>query len=124
MANYHSKIKSNNFKVKDADAFKELMESCIAEDVIEFDVSEDNIADFACDGCFFGCAVEDGEDYELFIEKLQGLLDKDAVCVIKEIGWEKLRYLVAEATIITHNTCTVTQLDECVEKVVKEEKEK
>lgn len=124
MANYNAKIKSNNFKVNDAEAFKELIDSCMAEGIIEFDVDENNVADFACDGCFYGYETDDGEeDYDLFVEKLQALLEEDAVCVITEIGWEKLRYLVAEATIITPNNCVVAQLDEYVDKI-KEKQEK
>ena len=86
MANFEEKVTSNFFKVKDPKLFINEIE----EKQIE---------------CYDGLVAVDvyGEDFEYddFIELIQNHIYDDEIVVIKSIGNEKLRYLTADATIVS-----------------------
>lgn len=100
MANYYSMGRTNHFAVKDPDAFAEYITPLVGDgDVIreERDGVEGFILLFP-DGipCYYD--PEDGESVELEWDRiLAPHLADGEVCVMQEIGNEKLRYLTGYA---------------------------
>lgn len=109
MANYCCAIRTNYFRVKDPEAFKNFMGKVYAcEDEIEVweEVDRDNklVFGFGCYSGISGLAVDDDEcetDYDAFIEGLQKHVADDDAVIIFEAGNEKLRYVIGSATIVT-----------------------
>lgn len=110
MANYNCAIRTNYFRVKDADKFKAFMSDVYgSEDEIEVfeETDKDGVTryGFGCYGGISGVCLldEDCEDssYDLFIEGLQQFVADDDAIIILESGHEKLRYLVGSAEVIT-----------------------
>ena len=112
MANYYATIRTNYFTVKDETKFREVVDSCIAED--ELHIFEDTLPDgrklfgFGCYGSIYGIPPGDDEDdddnsLDAFYDALQEVLPEDEAIIITEIGWEKLRYLIGCCTVITKN---------------------
>lgn len=118
MANYCCVVRTNYFRVKDEDKFKELMSRAYA--------SEDQISVWektAVDGtklfgfgCYSGiggvrnaeCDEDDDADetaYDEFIDGLQTCVASGDAIIIMESGNEKLRYITGLATVITENDC-------------------
>ena len=114
MANYCCTVRTNYFRVKDEDKFKELMSRAHAcEDQIS--VWEKLAGDgtklfgFGCYGCIGGlrnaeCDEDDDADDNAYAELITGLQQcvapGDAV-IIMEAGNEKLRYVIGTVEIIT-----------------------
>ena len=48
---------------------------------------------------------DDDNNYDAFIEGLQGFIADDDAIIIQESGAEKLRYLVGSALVITRDHC-------------------
>lgn len=119
MANYYCSVRTNYFHVKDPNAFREFMQTVVAdEDSVhvweETDRNGDLTFGFGCYGTVLGVATdgtdgdeeyEDEYDFEEFIYQLsEHVAPGDAVIMI-EVGNEKLRYLVGTALIVTeHDT--------------------
>lgn len=117
MANYYCSVRTNYFRVKDPNAFREFMQTVVAsEDSVhvweETDRNGDPTFGFGCFGSVLGVATdgtdgdkeyEDEYDFEEFIYQLsEHVAPGDAVIMI-EVGNEKLRYLVGNALIVTEN---------------------
>ena len=110
MANYECTVRTNYFRVKDPDAFREYMDHVSgAEDQIRVWNEEGGRFGFGCYGGIAGIPTEDNGsddydpewDYDAFINGLrEHVADNDAI-IILEVGNEKLRYLCGQATIIT-----------------------
>ncbi|MBD5585767.1 MAG: hypothetical protein HDQ88_11850 [Clostridia bacterium] len=119
MANYICSTKTNDFRVTDLDAFRDLMDRCSSEDELEVwkTTKEDGSikVGFGVYGTFNGLSNngydEDDEEYEeydpdesldRFIAELQPLIHPDDACILIDVGWEKLRYVGGNALVITN----------------------
>jgi len=99
MANYYATVRSNYFKVKDADKFK----SWIDRLGLELFENKDGVFGFgSMDEGLPTCVLrEDGEYDDVdVVEDISEYLAEGEVAIIQEIGSEKLRYLVGYAVAI------------------------
>lgn len=131
MANYYGNTRTNYFRVRDEKAFKEVMESIVAyEDSVEYWEKEidgetyyafgahDSIAGVcecahcnSCKGCeneeldsneeCTQCECEGEYNYEAMTKALQKVVHPEDAIIIVESGYEKLRYITGESTVIT-----------------------
>ncbi len=114
MANYLCSVRTNYFRVKDEEAFREFMGRVYgSEDNIdlweETDDAGRKLFGFGCYGGISGViAAKEDEDedadetsYDEFISRLQKYVADDDAIIIFEVGNEKLKYLVGHALIIT-----------------------
>lgn len=116
MANYVNALRTNYFRVKDENAFKEFMsrveetegEICIFEDIID----GEKLFAFGCYGLIAGInpTLDEFNDedydpdacsYDEFVDGLQKLVADDDAIVIYEAGNEKMRYVNGTVEIIT-----------------------
>lgn len=97
MANFEEKVTSNFFKVKDPKLFINEIEEKQIECFFERKYNDnERFAIVSYDGLI----TEDFE-YDDFIKLIQNHIYDDEIVVIKSIGNEKLRYLTANATIVS-----------------------
>ena len=97
MANFEEKVTSNFFKVKDSKLFINEIEEKEIECFFERKYNDnERFAIVSYDGLI----TEDFE-YDDFIKLIQNHIYDDEIVVIKSIGNEKLRYLTADATIVS-----------------------
>ena len=98
MANYYASARTNYFKVKDLDKFKEEMNKHEVEVVSQ----EDKVAVLSCNGEGAGFPSYDHEtDEDLdFARIVSTHLEEEEVAIFMEVGAEKLRYLVGIAEAI------------------------
>lgn len=106
MANYECVSRTNYFHVKDAELFREFMDTVIADDLHlweEKDNDSSTVFAFGCEKTIYGITDKNGDsNLELFFTELQKhIADNDAV-ILMETGHEKLRYVTGYATVITH----------------------
>lgn len=107
MANYYCTIRTNYFHVKDEEAFRTLIKETHCEDTMHIfedkDKNGNKVFGFGTYGTIFGIPIdgEEEEDYSSFENNLQSLVADDDAIIIFEAGYEKLRYVVGVATIIT-----------------------
>jgi hypothetical protein len=110
MANYTCAIRTNYFRVKDADKFKAFMStvySTKAEIKVFESLDKDGVTryGFGCCGQIRGVfpTNEDGifSEYAAFIEGLQELVAEDDAIIIFETGSDGLLYLTGTADVIT-----------------------
>lgn len=109
MANYECVTRSNYFRVKDPEAFKEFMSRVYGGDAIDLweNKQEDDtlLFGFGVFGDICGYCAADGDDedgdYEAFCAELQKYVAEDDAIIILESGNEKLRYVTGSAVIIT-----------------------
>lgn len=114
MANYNCTVRTNYFRVKNPDTFRDFMAHVQGnESPIELwkntDDSGHPVFGFGCYGSIFGYvedADEEDEDadiaYDAFIDALSCHVAEDDAIIIFEAGNEKLRYVVGSATVITN----------------------
>ena len=112
MANYYGYTRSNYFVVKDEEEFRQIIDSCsVSEDDLSIFEHEQNgqkyfgFGSYGSISGFPGGENEDDCEYDLnaFHHALQQVVADGHAVIITEIGWEKLRYLVGDCTIITPN---------------------
>ena len=97
MANFEEKVTSNFFKVKDSKLFINEIEEKEIECFFERKYNDnERFAIVSYDGLI----TEDFE-YDDFIKLIQNHIYDDEIVVIKSIGNEALRYLTADATIVS-----------------------
>ena len=97
MANFEEKVTSNFFKVKDPKLFINEIEEKQIECFFERKYNDnERFAIVSYDGLI----TEDFE-YDDFIKLIQNHIYADEIVVIKSIGNEALRYLTADATIVS-----------------------
>lgn len=117
MANYYASTRTNYFRVKDPDAFREFMKTVEASDdgvhLWEEEGKDGEVLfGFGCYGSICGvrqknpdddeCEFDDGEcDYEEFVNGLSDHVAKGDAVIVMESGSEKLRYIVGSALIVT-----------------------
>ncbi|WP_281693197.1 hypothetical protein [Agathobaculum desmolans] len=114
MAQYVCSVRTNYFSVKDESAFADFL-AHVKGDTEKVQVFSRENADgsktfgFGCAGGIFGY-VPDGADadelerndaYVDFLHGLQDHIGNGDAAIIFESGWEKLRYVVGNATVVT-----------------------
>lgn len=102
MANFEEKVTSNFFKVKDSKLFINEIEEKQIECFFERKYNDNERFAIVSYGSLI-TEDENGEDFEYddFIKLIQNHIYDDEIVVIKSIGNEKLRYLTADATIVS-----------------------
>ena len=108
MANYYATIRTNYFSVTDEAKFRDIIDTCSAEDELHVFESNDGSGKvgFGCYGSVYGIPVgedDDESDLDALYDALQSVLVEGDAIIITEIGFEKLRFLIACCTIITKN---------------------
>lgn len=107
MANYHASARSNYFEVRDNVAFEAWVETLPG--VITRTDRQGRytllVEDGDCGGWpGFRFDESTGEEQEIDLPgELCEHLAEDSVCVLQEVGCEKLRYLVGEAVAVNHH---------------------
>lgn len=100
MANYESTCRTNYFKVKDIQKFREWFNSLCGEGM---ELCDDHDGEF-CILCDNGWPNFKGDDYDNdidFVDELRKHLQKGQVAVLMEAGHEKHRYCTGRAIAIT-----------------------
>ena len=110
MANYECISRTNYFHVKDAEIFREFMDTVLADDLHlweEKDNDHNTVFAFGCERTLYGIFNKNGDSsLELFLTELQKHIADDDAVILTEVGHEKLKYVTGYATIIT---CTGMQ---------------
>ena len=118
MATYVGRYRTNYFSVTNEDTFSEWLEQYVngADKIVK-----DHKGGFSGYGTFsfHGPFEEEVDEYEA-LRKLQELLADGDACVIKEVGYEKFRYLNSVVTIITQNEYKSLDLDSFLTREVQE----
>ena len=118
MANYYGFTRTNYFAVKDEERFRQVVASCQASEeapeVWEKTAEGQTLLAFGCYGSLSGFPCEDEEDCECdldaFHNTLQQVVADGHAIIITEVGYEKLRYLVGDCTVITSQKIDYTNL--------------
>ena len=118
MANYYGFTRTNYFAVKDEEKFRQLVASCRGSEenpeVWEEAVDGQTLFAFGCSSSLSGLPCGEEEDYECdlgaFHSALQQVVADGHAIIITEIGYEKLRYLVGDCTVITAKEIAYTNL--------------
>jgi hypothetical protein len=109
MANYIGATRTNYFKVKDEAAWQPWIERLQATDYVDdFTKTDDDGMVWHAFGCYgsvdlFGPWSDEGDDSEYPVDDLQRMLPDDDACIVYHSGWEKLRFVVGSALVITSN---------------------
>ena len=102
MANFEEKVTSNFFKVKDSKLFINEIEEKEIECFFERKYNDnERFAIVSYDGLVAVDVYGEDFEYDDFIELIQNHIYDDEIVVIKSIGNEALRYLTADATIVS-----------------------
>ena len=102
MANFEEKVTSNFFKVKDSKLFINEIEEKGIECFFERKYNDnERFAIVSYDGLVAVDVYGEDFEYDDFIELIQNHIYDDEIVVIKSIGNEALRYLTADATIVS-----------------------
>ena len=114
MANYCCVYRTNYFKVKDNEKFKEFMTHVYAEDLEVFHKKDENGNELYGFGGYGGISgyfnnkneYEDSYEawdnaYDNFIDGLAKQVAEDDAILLFEVGNEKLRYVVGSVAVIT-----------------------
>ena len=114
MANYCCAYRTNYFKVKDNEKFKEFMTHVYAEDLEVFHKKYENGNELYGFGGYGGISgyfnnkneYEDSDEawdnaYDNFIDGLAKQVAEDDAILLFEVGNEKLRYVVGSVAVIT-----------------------
>ena len=102
MANFNAVSRTNYFEVKDRAAFIAELDKLSFEDMEVFD-SQHNPNKIALGGYSDITVVYDEEKDELVevFELIQKHIKEDDACIFLLAGYEKLRYVVADALVVT-----------------------
>ena len=114
MANYCCVYRTNYFKVKDNEKFKEFMTHVYAEDLEVFHKKDENGNELYGFGGYGGISgyfnneneYEDSDEawdnaYDNFIDGLAKQVAENDAILLFEVGNEKLRYVVGSVSVIT-----------------------
>ena len=113
MANYLATARTNYFRVTDEGKYQELFSKLVSEDDIEdFTEIKDGIT-YHGFGAYAPIEYLNNDEYEfdMFIEELQKILPENEAFMYFEVGYEKLRFLVGYACVVTHNEIKEMNLD-------------
>lgn len=123
MANYECVTRSNYFHVKDPDAFRKFMGRVYGG--VEVWEEKDNAGQLVFGfGAYGGiCGINPPEDqadddqyddsYDTFVNGLQDHIADDDAVIILESGYEKMRYVVGSAIIVTHAEIEYLDISSC-----------
>ena len=135
IANSIYKTRTNYVHVTDIERFKEIIRLCTASEGERLHIitrNDDNgkqTIGFYVEGDVEGYSLdEDGNivdpdtnnfdaegdyeaDYDRFIEDIQSVLDPTDAFIITRIGYEKMRWLIGDATIVTRNRVKYISLE-------------
>lgn len=102
MAQYMGAFRSNTFRVKDEEAFREFMETVQCEDDLHVWRTDDGAVGFAGYGDLPTLCGEDDEDgnAQELAPILATHLAEGEVCIMEGAGHEKLRYVNAVAVAV------------------------
>lgn len=113
MADYIGRCRTNYFHVTDEAKFREIIGKLGVDETPTIETEKDeNGSDmfmFLSGEPVCGYPLYDGDDelaecdWDSFVSDLQSVLAENDACIITEIGYEKFRYLVACADVITKN---------------------
>lgn len=113
MANYYAYTKTSKFRVTDEAKYQELYSGlCSFEsELYDFSYTDESgtlIHGFGAYDCIDWVDPNDKSDtpeysIDKFFDELQKILPEDEAFILQEVGYEKLRYLVGYATIVTAN---------------------
>jgi hypothetical protein len=121
MADYQCMSRSNYFKVKDIEKFNDWVSSLPGDWYSHGSETKEGVMMASeTGGPPSDRYDEEKDDYvELdFYKELSQHLQKGEVAVFKEIGWEKLRYLVGQAVAVRWDgKCQAVCLDDVFKKV-------
>lgn len=114
MSNYKGVVRTNYFRVRDEEKFRELM-SRVVSDGSPIELWDDHkdtegrlLFGFGSLDCLnFGLPNEDGEcddmSYDDFLAELSECIAENDAAIIFDAGHEKLRYIQAGAIIVTYD---------------------
>lgn len=128
MADYEGMTRTSYFRVKSPKRLKEILKRCSSEgtqiELTETVINGKKHYSFCCESCITGLrlkktALQDTGSYSKLISALQSNLYPGEAMVIMEVGHEKLRYLVAAATVITKDACEEINLCNCASKAAR-----
>jgi len=121
MADYYGFTRTNYFSVTDEKAFRKVIEDsyCSSGDIEIFENNESGSIKFGF-GCYGEiCGVRevleddcDEGDYDAFVSALQSVLAEGDAIIIREVGYEKLRYLIGRSHVITKSDSRYVHLQD------------
>lgn len=122
MANTNTITRTNYFRVKNEEKYQVLFKSLSAEDEIyDFTETKDEtiLHGFGSYSDIFYCpsdeyVEENGYSLDGFTKELQKLLPEGEAAIIKDISWEKLRFVFGGAYVITSKEIRYISLDDTV----------
>lgn len=126
MANYCGFTRTNYFRVTDAARLKAIVDHAVlSEDRLDLFTRQAGNETYYGFGCYDSISglcpnwdsseePSDDEDasFELFEAELQKIIAPGDAIIITEVGYEKLRYLVAYSCVITRDTVDCVDLRE------------
>ena len=116
MANYYCTSRTNYFHVNNVEKFKDLIGRTYPIGDIEVNEQKDDNGNstfcFGCHGTIDGLDVDGCLSQDAFYNELQKLVAENDAIIIFEAGAEKLKYVVGDALIITHDDIKRLSIDD------------
>ncbi len=118
--NYTATTRTNYFRVEDAEKLEALLQKVSAEDAVEFftrinPITHETYYGFGCEGIIYGMPTSEDEDceedYDEFVKALQELIVEGDAAIIMQTGHEGLRYVDANAVIISKKDVKFWSMD-------------
>lgn len=110
MADWSGSTRSNYFKVKDLDAFKNMMSNFQAEIITRENTDLVGFYSTRFNGDIPTYFPDEGKEEVSIVEIIADHLDDNQVCIVQSIGSEKLRYVTGIAYAI-HSSGEILQID-------------
>jgi len=108
MSNSCGRMRTNYFRVTDADKLKEIIAKCQRTDceevlLFEEETEGETLYGFGCPAALQGYYDADAMeyDYDAFLDDLQTVIAPGDAAIIMEIGYEQLSYVSGMAIIVT-----------------------
>lgn len=118
MANYNSYSRTNYFHVTNEARFREIVALITCEDNVVIWEGPDNTFGFGAYGSVDMYYDEEADEYIDIAPLLQEIIPDNEAIIIHEIGYEKLRYLVSVATIITNKSIEYVNMEDQIANTV------
>ena len=112
MSNYQAVARTNAFQVKNEEEFLKEMASIKGLNVKKHEITNDGIQryslnpNYQSNGNWGMLYFEDDDEFDI-MDIISDLLPDNEVCVFLEIGNDKLKYLVGEATAVNNQNARV-----------------
>jgi hypothetical protein len=120
MANYMCYSRTNSFKVTDSDKFKELIGRIACEDDVKVWPGLDGTFSLGAYGNITSYYDEDKDRYFDIFDELQKLLPDGEAAIFFEVGYEKLRYLVGQVSVVTNKAVRFSNIEQEAFNILKE----